>query len=405
MAGVALLVLVAQPNRVGTCYDASVELLSKIVAAVHEARIASQLSAEDLAKAAEVPRAVLQSFESGQLGLTTTQLQRLAEALSIDFGALLQGHAEQRPVPSVFLKHTAYLDFDDRDSPALDQALAQGAALGGLRRLLGEADGPLGSGAFEQQGVAGDHGASAALDGYRCARVVRQWLNIGPSQFGDLREILEERFCIAVVVQPLASGRITAVSIRAGATAAVVLNSRDSNRIRNPLVDRVSLAHELCHILFDPSPGGIHLVLDGDSSQKGSLAEQRARAFAAELLLPTDGLTALLGAPVRQSVLELARSLVQRSRSHFGTPHEIAANHLCNQGFADKSIREWLEVARSMFEGPPPPMTAPQPGDPSLQLQALTQRAYREGLLMDSEARGLLGLDPLTPLPWDGVEL
>ncbi|MGK4004474.1 ImmA/IrrE family metallo-endopeptidase [Sorangium sp. So ce1036] len=54
----------------------------------------------------------------------------------------------------------------------------------------------------------------------------------------------------------------------------------------------VDLAHELGHILFDPPQGEIHLVVDQeDDVGKGVRhVEQRARAFAAELLMPAEGL-------------------------------------------------------------------------------------------------------------------
>ena len=60
-------------------------------------------------------------------------------------------------------------------------------------------------------------------------------------------------------------------------------------RRTNAVLARVYLAHELCHVLFDPSDGGLHIVLDVGSDRDVQAAEQRARAFAAELLLPLPG--------------------------------------------------------------------------------------------------------------------
>ena len=53
----------------------------------------------------------------------------------------------------------------------------------------------------------------------------------------------------------------------------------------------------------------------------------------------------MLGPPLDIQDLTGARELVSRARSHFGTPHEIAVNHLCNHRFVDRRLREWLEAA------------------------------------------------------------
>ena len=52
------------------------------------------------------------------------------------------------------------------------------------------------------------------------------------------------------------------------------------------------LAHELCHLLFDPKESGVQIVLETEG--KEDLFEQRARAFSAELLVPSMSLSQLL---------------------------------------------------------------------------------------------------------------
>jgi len=53
----------------------------------------------------------------------------------------------------------------------------------------------------------------------------------------------------------------------------------------------VWIAHELCHRPFvDPEVEGVHVVIDFDGDRHVHEAERRARAFAAELLLPDAGL-------------------------------------------------------------------------------------------------------------------
>jgi Zn-dependent peptidase ImmA (M78 family) len=158
-------------------------------------------------------------------------------------------------------------------------------------------------------------------------------------------------------------------------------------------------------ILFAPSPGGRHLVIDEVTDRKSHAAEQRARAFAAELLLPQEGLKRMGGASQMLLNPGAALELVAQARRRFGTPHDIAANHLCNLRLVDLSLRKWLEEETTNFARTPPTTTLPEGDAPSLFVAEHVERAHREGLLTDGEARAILGIDVLAPLPWDEVEL
>ena len=85
--------------------------------------------------------------------------------------------------------------------------------------------------------------------------------------------------------------------------------------------------------------------------RKTHAAEQRARAFAAEVLLPLDGLTRKLGTPRAVTDPSPASALVATACSTFGTPHEITTNHLCNHGFVDLALHSWLEAEKTTFAG------------------------------------------------------
>lgn len=217
----------------------------------------------------------------------------------------------------------------------------------------------------------------------------------------DVRRLVEERFGVVVVVRDFVSNKVTAAAVRSGAAAAVALSATDPWRASNPLLARVNLTHELCHLLFDPPVGGLQLVVDAQVDRKANAAEQRARGFAAEMLLPLAGVTALLGQPLQVSQPETAAALVVRARSHFATPHELTANHLCNLGFVHKDLRAWLEAEKTAFNGVVPPTTLPRASEPSLLLREHVEAGHQEGVLTDGEARSILGLDRLAPLPWE----
>lgn len=375
-----------------------IESIGRTVRSVRE-RLSCSL--EDLACRSGVDIEILAALERGQPGITTMQLDEVASALLLDPFALLNGREVPRPVPSIFLKHAPHQDFDDRDAAVLDEALEQGRCLASLRALLGEPAPALQAEVFAQREAAADRTIAPAHEGHRLAGEVRRWLDNAADPLGDIRALLELRFGIAVLVRTLHSSRVTAVGLRAEGSGVVVINARDAQRGRNPLLARVYLAHELCHVLFDPSPGGLHIVVDEIEDRKTHVAEQRARAFAAELLLPLAGLAQILGAPRDVKDPGTALDLITQARSKFGTPHEIAANHLCNKHFIDRSLRESLEEGRTTFAGTPPETTLPGDDAPSLLVVEYVERAHREGLLMDSEARAILGMDRLAPLPWE----
>jgi Zn-dependent peptidase ImmA (M78 family) len=352
-----------------------------------------------------VPRAALDALEEGRPGITTGQLSDVARALSLDPGALLSGRDLAKPVPSVFLRHAPRQDFDERDWRILDDALEQGRALSGLRILLGDPTEALQAPEFVYRAAASDRAEAPAQEGYRLARSVRRWLENTSEPLGDMGAMLEERFGIAILVRGLATSRATAASIRSGNAAAIVLNSDDVQRAANPLLARVHLAHELCHVLFDPSTDGLNIVIDVDADRQAHAAEKRARAFAAELLLPLEGLIQLIGEPRGVSETSAALELIARVRRHFGTSHPITANHLCNRNFIELRLRDWLEAADTLFGRQPPPTSLPANGASSRLVASSVERAYREGYLTDGEARSMLGIDELAPLPWDQVAL
>lgn len=376
-------------------------MLDRIASIVRAARQRENIELAELAADTHVPLVALTALEEGQPGVTTTQLSEIARALSLDVGPLLNGHEVRRPLPSVFLRHQPMQDFNHSDSKALDRALEQGRVLAELVSALSAPTGALQSEEFAYGESAADRPEAPAIDGYRLARRVRRWLKAASEPVGDMGPLLEKRFGVAVVVGALELSHATAASVRAGNTASVLLNSRDLQRAVNPLLARVHLAHELCHVLFDPPSGDLNIVIDVDADRRIQAAEQRARAFAAEFLLPLDGLVRLLGSPRGVEDMDSARELVKRARSHFGTSHAIAANHLCNLNFVHMRLRDWLDATESEFAGGLPETTLPVSGQPSRYVAELIKTASREGLVTDGEARSMLGLDTIAPLPWD----
>ena len=347
-------------------------------AALSQLRDVVGLSIDECAVRLGVERDQLQHLEGGAIDVTL--LDQLAHLYGLDVDDLSEGlfrASGDTDGATVFLLQGDYQDFDANDLGVLSRAMLAARRM----TVLGGAPGAAALRSrleFVPVAPAAPNRVDAARQGYKLARLVRRRLGLGGEPLADVGELLEERLGVAVLVEPLESTRLRAASIvDAGlAGAAAVLGAHDPEREGNPVLARVYLAHELCHILFDPAaPGMVRLALDdlrGGASYAtiDALLESRAKGFAAELLLPLDGLQALFGSPAATSDPGEAKSMIRRAREHFGTSHKIAANHLENLGFVSKLLR--FELTQSTGQVAAPPTTRlPAASSPPCRLQEL----------------------------------
>ena len=377
-------------------------LLERIAAIVRNAcqRVGAP-SLEEVAERSDIPLSVLQKPSLAGSGVTTTQLADLAEILSLDFAGLLQGKKVLRQAPSVFLRHNPIQDYNIADNAVIDDAMEQGRYLVELRHLLGKV-----APAMERRVKADQQ--EPAPQGYRLAQRIRDNIGNLSAPIGDMVGLIESSFCSAVLVRSLHSIGLSALCARSGDASAILLRSFAQPCPGNPLLARVNLAHELCHLLFDPSTEDVNVILDWQEDKQTAAAEQRARAFAAEFLLPKAGLKKVLGTPRQVATHEKAKELVVKARETFETPHELTVNHLCNLKFIDMTLREGLNAkqARGDFEvSTPGNIHLPGDNSSSLAVRQLVEEAHGKGLLTDGEAREMLGLEWNAALPWEGGEL
>jgi Zn-dependent peptidase ImmA (M78 family) len=370
-------------------------VIREIGAAIAAERTRQGLGIGDLG----VDPSVVEAIEAGTPGITTTELARIATALQLDLVALRAGVVRARARPSVFLRRRGALEeFAAADAALLDAALEHARARNTLARLLGDDAGVFPSHKLAPRGVAADAEHAAAHQGHQLARELRRTLGNDADPLADMREVAELRCGVAVLVRRLATIGASAFAVKSGDAAAIVL--APIRLLREPIA-RVWIAHELCRILFDVDAGGVHVVIDFDGDRHVQDAEGRSRAFAAELLLPEAGLRKLIGPPANVSGEPAARNLVAMARDAFGSTWQVAANRLCNVGYVSPALRDWLD------RQPAPAMTrawttsVPAAEAPSVHVAALTVRAYNAGHLTDAEARAVLDVDPLAPLPWE----
>jgi Zn-dependent peptidase ImmA (M78 family) len=169
-------------------------------------------------------------------------------------------------------------------------------------------------------------GSDYAYDeGLEIARWFRRWLGIGPGKRINPEDLLR-RFSVSVQESRLASS-VDAVAVWGRRHGPCVLINTAGKHAQGLAGRRASTAHEIAHLLLDRT--GALPVAEVLQGQVVSHVEARARAFAAELLLPQEEAAAaylsLPDAPER-----VVRSLVSR----YGVSLELAAWQIRNSGTA-----------------------------------------------------------------------
>lgn len=377
-------------------------LAADIGRAVAGARARLGMSLEEVSTNASLRPELLASIERGEALVSTAKLDRIASTLGLDAFALYEGREVDRGLV-MLPRHAARPDFHYDDLPVLRRALERAAALNDVHRMLGR------HALTFPPAAPGDH---PEQDGYHRARLVRRALQRITEPLHQLQVLLAQSFHIPVIYEPLATGALQAATVRSPAVSAsaIVISTAASGAPKQGtpqawLVNRVSICHELCHALFDePRDGGVQIVLDDDAGER-SPVEKRAGAFAAELLIPLHGLKKRFG-DEGQQVDSPARadSMVDDVRAHFGTPAEIAVNHLYNHGYVAKISKfreEMIERAAARNVPTPSPELADDFDAWRRSLLSVTREAHNGSLISDGAARALLELDAGDPLPWE----
>jgi Zn-dependent peptidase ImmA (M78 family) len=166
-----------------------------------------------------------------------------------------------------------------QDLGAVDRALKRAGTLISLDKLL---DSVLGAAAVDPPvAAAGRAGRGPAVDqGRRLAGQVRRALGLGDGPLARFPELLEERFRLDVDLSPLPEA-VDGLWVSVGERTLVLVGSRKPSSRQ-----RFTLAHELAHYLVDDLDP---LYVDERGTRTRSVAEMRANAFAAHLLMPEPG--------------------------------------------------------------------------------------------------------------------
>jgi hypothetical protein len=253
------------------------------------------LEVRDVARRASVsPEEVQACEESRRLPLRT--YERIARSLGLDerFVAVLP---EPRGNEKLAVRLRNIGGEHARLGPGTVSALAEAAWVAAAQSRLADAFG-LG---FDRHDLSmsanyGSPGFPAYRWGYRLAADVRQKLGKGDgSPIPSLRDVVEDLFRISLIQCDLVES-LAGATIDTGSSRAIVVNL--SGRNKSVFTRRMTMAHELGHLLFDPVERLDMLRVDGYDDldravqQVSDSVEQRANAFSAELLAPREAMLA-----------------------------------------------------------------------------------------------------------------
>lgn len=217
------------------------------------------------------------------------EYERVAGVLGLDERAI-----SFRPLPQGNERVAVRLRSLANDRPALSASsvvnLAEAAWVAMTQIRLEEELhlGPTGV-AFEQSADYGYSRWPPYEVGYQLADKFRSELGLGDAPIPSMRALVEETLGIPVIQAQL-NERIAGATVESGSRRAIVLNIGGRNA--DALVRRSTMAHEVCHLVFDPSQRLDDLrvdeyrELDQRAEERTDPVEQRANAFAVQLLAP-----------------------------------------------------------------------------------------------------------------------
>ncbi|CCM65205.1 ImmA/IrrE family metallo-endopeptidase [Candidatus Microthrix parvicella] len=165
--------------------------------------------------------------------------------------------------------------------------------------------------------------------------------SVGDEFTGDQTDIggfLENRG-IASLSIALSDRHVRAISFASPSHVPTIALNSSSLSFRSPKAQRFTLAHELCHLLFDRSRGARLAVASGPWAPK--IIEQRANAFAAMLLMPP----ALLASAISATDGELdSPETIKSVASRLGVSVASLREHAHNVGLIDETARDDLRL-------------------------------------------------------------
>ncbi|MDC0748108.1 helix-turn-helix domain-containing protein [Polyangium mundeleinium] len=374
--------------------------MSRTTDILREALRSAGLSIDDLARWTRIDLDILRDAEAGRTRLTAAQLDRVACAFGLRLDDLLEGQVGSAPM-TLLLRSAAHADraLDIRSvlTTEIDQALGEFQRvvrdIADVENLLGRAPPTLPTipdRPNPQKLHTGDHRA----------RMVRDYLGLGLSPIRSMRKIVESLGVAIVWVSEDQVDRSVEGACTRVPRPTILVNVIEEGR--RPWRARITMAHELGHVLFDLTEPMRQVLV---SPHKYALPppwldeiERNANAFAACLLAPTDGVRMLVG-----RIDPTSEDAICVVGEHFGVGRTVAINRLqvvFNLTDVQRASMEYGRQPRyynADFNADAAPGELGLRGEP---FRSLVAAGVESGKLTPYRARSILGIAQTEPLPF-----
>lgn len=378
--------------------------MEPFAAILREARESAGLGVDALARVLDLPADEIGGYENDR-PVPQQVLERYATTFGTPFGDFLEGAAARAPATLLFrsaAQHGADLG-----------ELLQGSDL----RVLGDFLVCVSEVADIEARLSHAHqGADANLrapdiaepeweQGRELALALRRELGLRNDPIDSMLELLRGHFDVLLFfVEP---GQLDA-AVQGASTLvprpAILVNLIGGRRAW--WSTRVSLAHELCHLLFDFRGRAQPYLVSPPGSGDWRLVdrfrgiERRANAFAVHLLVPGEGLRQLVGDAAPDS-----DHIIDAVCRHFGVGRTVAIRRLGQEYHLTQSWQDRkLQVQGDDHDDEHPDADIPV-GLRAGVVRTWVERAFAQGVLDGLEARSILNIPIHQPLEIDDILL
>ena len=251
---------------------------------LRSARKASHITQAKAAEALRVSRSAVSQMETGQRSVSGLELHRLAQLYQRDVRDFLVDRFEEAsPVTAMFRAHPEL-----RDSPSAMQSLRRCGELHrelvNLREVMGRTRRPSAIPRYSMSTPKSKW--NAVQQGQAAAEDERRRLDLGIAPLPDVTDLLGAQG-IGTALMDM-DDEISGLTL-IGADGNVLVAA---NRTHHILRRRFSFAHEYAHVLLDRERKAIMSRV----SDRTSLMEVRANAYAAAFLMPAEGVRSYVDA-------------------------------------------------------------------------------------------------------------
>lgn len=249
---------------------------------IRSARETCGLTQEQLGEFADLTRVAVGQIEVGSRSVSSLELDRIAHAVGRDIKSFFAESFVERDALGALFRSDDELAEQTDLVKALQDSLALGHELSNLERVLGIDRVQLLTASYELPVPRSRW--DAIRQGQKVAADERQRLGLGAAPIGEVSELLESQGVrTGTVALPENISGLTLFDSTVSDSSIgvfVVINAK------HPAVrQRFSFAHEYAHVLLDRGRSGAI----SRAENRSDLLEVRANAFAADFLMPADG--------------------------------------------------------------------------------------------------------------------